>query len=238
MQKGTWFIEKLIQPDLDFDFDVKMEIEGERVVLELRSKKTISDVVSMRNVAEDFAFRMIDAWQIPLGEAFELSLFTVELPDGSTKSLRWGVPKLLSIFGHEGVSDININNLLKDLDAQQDLMLVMENCRLAIRHASLTPHFCMKALDVIRHYFQKKSNPPIDFSNRKKGWDELHTRLKNDVETQKYFRELDTGLGQQVRHGESPFLPGSKRVEMLEQTWHQLARFIKYLVDLDNKKVK
>jgi hypothetical protein len=172
----------------------------------------ISDMPTLKNIAQEFAQNLVDTLGYVWGCGYEVEITAVSTSRGQHHVFGVNVPILENAKAE------------RPLSAQQVLPLTLRypwlrralgELRGAIREPSDTGFHCQRGVEAIRRHFQGDGSVGV-------GWTAMHDALNLSMETLKILNEF----GDRQRHGDMPPMSDAERERDMTLAWKVVDRFV------------
>ncbi len=211
--------------DKPIDFNISIQVSQISIVIQ--SEQEIKDFETLKNYTQDFVAMTLDIYGYLSGRGYDVEITSLTNPP-SNQNYIFGVG-VYALEINENKRPKSYNEIIQlfkgNIKFEQQLRLALLNFRLAIRSASDTGFHCYRAIEAMAQSFKISSSTEL----ASKDWDEFKNKLNID---NKWIMKMKNDHADQQRHGNSTYMSGNERVDMLKNTQEVIDKFILFISNI------
>ncbi len=216
---------KIIVPSLSRDFiGLNISIQVSQISVVIQSQTEIRDYETLKNYIQDTVAMTLDIYGYISGRAYDIEISSLTTPIKNENYIFGvGVSVLEKDISNRPKSYEEIIKLFRgNIKFEQQLKLALLNFRLAIRNPADTAFYCYRAIESIAQSFKTSKNTELENNE----WNEFKEKL--DINN-KWIMKMKKEHADQQRHGNSTYMSGEERVDMLKNTQIVIDKLILFI---------
>ncbi|PKL57789.1 MAG: hypothetical protein CVV34_05690 [Methanomicrobiales archaeon HGW-Methanomicrobiales-5] len=209
----------VLSPEAGLHGDLTVSVTSSQIKAIFTTEREIPDPLTIRNYVEESVRLLIDILGYINGCGYDLEIATM-INTRTNESIVFGVDSVL--FNMREDRPLNFGEIISLFDSEKAdyIRRCLSDLREAVRVPKDTGFFCYRALETLRKFFIKENELKSD----KESWEFLRSELEVDRSTTDFVKQF----ADPVRHGETKYITGYERDQILKNTWEIVDKFLVY----------